>query len=38
MADFVAIECDDEYKAHEVRLTLLKLQAALDEAKSATSA
>ena len=26
MADFVAIEYDDEYKAHEVRLTLLKLQ------------
>lgn len=26
MADFVAIEYDDEFKAHEVRLTLLKLQ------------
>jgi uncharacterized membrane protein len=26
MADLVAIEYDDEYKAHEVRLTLLKLQ------------
>ncbi len=26
MSDLVAIEYDDEYKAHEVRLTLLKLQ------------
>lgn len=26
MADLVVIEYDDEYKAHEVRLTLLKLQ------------
>ena len=26
MADLVAIEYDDEFKAHEVRLTLLKLQ------------
>jgi uncharacterized membrane protein len=26
MADFVAIEYDDEFKAEEVRLTLLKLQ------------